>query len=189
MLTENSLQQFTNHIISQSHAMAGATIASSAAIACSLGETCIRMNIPPLTSAADQTLAERLAGEIRDIRGRLLALTDEDGASITAFAALRAAGKALEGQDRLCQMPAEMARLSIEAAGLLQEFRPLIDLARDDLEMAITLLVGTQRAAALLLDSNMRLWPEPDLLAKYEPQLAALRQEAGRVRPVDRIRP
>jgi len=55
--------------------------------------------------------------------------------------------------------------------------------------MAITLLVGTQRAATLLLDSNMRLWPEPDLLAKYEPQLAALRAEAGRVQPVDRIRP
>ncbi len=86
-------------------------------------------------------------------------------------------------------MPVEMARLSIEAACLLQEFRPLIDLARDDLEMAITLLVGTQRAATLLLDSNMRLWPEPDLLAKFEPQLAALREEAGRVQPVDRIRP
>jgi len=189
MLTDKPLCQFTDHIASQSHAMAGATIASSAAIACSLGETCIRMNIPLLTSAADQTLAERLAGEIRDICKRLLALTDEDGASITAFAALRAAGKMLEGQDRLCQMPAEMAQLSIEAACLLQEFRPLIDLARDDLEMAITLLVGTQRAATLLLDSNMRLWPEPDLLAKYEPQLAALRAEAGRVQPVDRIRP
>ena len=189
MLTDNSIRQFTDHIASQSHAMAGATIASSSAIACSLGETCIRMNIPLLTSAADQTLAGRLAGEIRDIRKRLLALTDEDGASNTAFAALRAAGKMLEGQDHLCQMPAEMAQLSIEAACLLQEFRPLIDLARDDLEMAITLLVGTQRAAALLLDSNMRLWPEPALLAKYEPELAALRAEAGRVRPVDQIRP
>jgi formiminotetrahydrofolate cyclodeaminase len=189
MLTENSLRQFTDHIASQGHAMAGATIAASAALACSLGEVCLRLNFALLSSATDRASAERLAGQLAGIRSRLLALTDEDGVAITTFAALRAAGKTLEGQDRLCQMPAEMARLSIEAACLLQEFRPLIDLARDDLEMAITLLVGTQRAAALLLDSNMRLWPEPDLLAKYEPQLAVLREEAGRVRPVDRIRP
>jgi len=189
MLTEYSLRQLTDHIARQGHAMAGATIAASAALACSLGEACLRINVPLLAIDADRALAERLAGQLAGIRSRLLALTDEDGAAITTFAALRAAGKTLEGQDRLCQMPVEMARLSIEAACLLQEFRPLIDLARDDLEMAITLLLGTQRAAALLLDSNMRLWPEPDLLAKFEPQLAALREDAGRVRPVDRIRP
>ena len=189
MLTENSIRQFTDHIASQSHAMAGATIAASAAAACSLGEACLRINVPLVASAADSALAERLANQLAGIRSRLLALTDEDGAAITAFATLRAAGKTLEGQDRLCQMPVEMAQLSIEAACLFQEFRPLIDLARDDLEMAIGLFAGTLRAATLLLDSNMRLWPEPDLLAKYEPQLAALRAEAGRVQPVDRIRP
>jgi formiminotetrahydrofolate cyclodeaminase len=188
MLTDNSLRESTGHIASQGHAMAGATIAASAALACSLGEVCLRLNFALLSNATDRASAERLAGQLAAIRSRLLALTDEDGAAITTFAALRAAGKTLEGQDRLCQMPAEMARLSVEAACLLQEFRPLIDLARDDLEMAITLLVGTQRAATLLLDSNLRLWPEPDLLAKYEPLLAALRAEAGKVRPVDRIR-
>ena len=189
MLTEISLLELTEHIASQGHAMAGATIAASVAAACSLGEACLHINVPLLASAADSGFAERLAGQLTGIRSRLLALTDEDGAAITTFAALRAAGKALEGQDRLCQMPVEMARLSIEAACLLQEFRPLIQLAQDDLEMAITLFSGSARAATLLLDSNMRLWPEPDLLAKYEPQLAALREEAGRTRPVDRIRP
>jgi len=189
MLTDNSIRQFTDHIASQGHAMAGATIAASAAAACCLGEACLRINVPLVAGAADSALAERLAGQLAGIRTRLLALTDEDGAAITAFAALRAAGKTLEGQDRLCRMPVEMARLSIEAACLLQDFRPLIQLAQDDLEMALTLFAGTVRAATLLLDSNMRLWPEADLLAKYEPQLAALRAEAGRVHPVDCIRP
>jgi len=169
--------------------MAGATIAASAALACSLGEACLRINIPLVARAADRVLAARLAGQLADIRDRLLALTDEDGAAITAFAALRAAGKTLEGQERLCQMPIEMARLAIEAACLLQEFRPIIQLAQDDLEMAITLLTGASRAATLLLDSNLRLWPALPLLARFEPELAALRGEAGRVRPVERIRP
>lgn len=189
MLTENSLKQLTDHIAGQGHAMAGATIAASAALACSLGEVCLRLNFGPLTNAADRAWAERLAGQLADLRGRLLALTDEDGAAITTFAALRVAGKTLEGQERLCQMPAEMARLAVEAACLLQEFRPFIDLARDDLEIAITLLAGTQRAATLLLDSNLRLWPDPPLLARFEPELAGLRAEAGRIQPVERIRP
>lgn len=169
--------------------MAGATIAASAALACSLGEVCLRLNFALLTHATDRPWAERLAGQLADLRGRLLALTDEDGAAITTFAALRAAGKTLEGQERLCQMPAEMGRLAVEAAGLLQEFRPFIDLARDDLEMAITLLAAAQRAATLLLDSNLRLWPDPPLLARFEPELAALRAAAGRIQPVERIRP
>lgn len=189
MLTENSLHQFTAHIASQGHAMAGATIAASAALACSLGETCIRLNVPLLAQADDRALAGRLADGIARLRKQLLALTDEDGAAITTFAALRAAGKTLEGQERLCQMPTEMARLAGEAACLLQECRPFVDLARDDLEMAIVLLAGAQHAATLLLDSNLRLWPDPPLLARFEPELAALRAAAGRIQPVERIRP
>ena len=64
MLTDNSIQQFTDHVASQGHAMAGATIAASAALACSLGEACVRINVPLLSSAADAELAERLAGQI-----------------------------------------------------------------------------------------------------------------------------
>ncbi|MDQ1300857.1 MAG: hypothetical protein QG637_777 [Chloroflexota bacterium] len=189
MLTESSLRHFTDHVASQGHAMAGATTAAAAAAACSLGEACLRINVPLVAAGADRALAERLAGQLAEIRGRLLALTDEDGAAITAFAALRMAGKTLEGQARLCQMPVEMARLAIAAACRLQEFRPLIQMAQDDLEMAITLLAGTLRAATLLLDSNLRLWPDASLLAQFEPELAALRAEAGRVQPVARIRP
>ncbi len=184
MLTQYSIRQFTAHIASQGHAMAGATIAASAALACSLGEACVRINAPYLAGAE----AGRVAGRLADIRDQLQALTDEDGAAITAFAALRTAGKGLEGQDRLCQMPVEMGRLSAEAACLLQDFRPLIQLAQDDLEMAITLLDGAARAAALLLDSNLRIWPDPILLARFEPELGRLREQMKTVHPIEAIR-
>ncbi|MCX6032270.1 MAG: cyclodeaminase/cyclohydrolase family protein [Chloroflexi bacterium] len=184
MLTDNSIRQFTAHVASQQHAMAGATIAASAALACSLGEACVRINAPHLAGAE----AGRVAGRLADIRDQLQALTDEDATAITAFAALRAAGKEFKGQDRLCQMPVEMGRLSAEAAWLLQDFRPLIQLAQDDLEMAITLLDGAARAAALLLDSNLRIWPDPTLLAKYEPELGGLRGQINTVHPVSVVR-
>ena len=85
-------------------------------------------------------------------------------------------------------MPLEMGSLAAEAAALLQEFRPLVRGVQDDLEMAITLLAGAARAASLLLDSNLRLWPEASLLAAYEPALAGLREQTGGLRPVERVR-
>ncbi len=188
MLTENSVRHFTDHIAGQGHAMAGATIAASGALACGLGEACVRINLSHPEATDEQGAAQKVADRLADIRGQLQALSDEDGAAITAFAALRDAGQELAGQDRLSQLPVEMGSLTAEAASLLQGFRPLVRNVQDDLEMAITLLAGTTRAAALLLDSNLRLWPEPVLLTKYEPALAELRARAVGIRPAESVR-
>ncbi len=187
MLTGNSFRHLTAHIASARTAMAGATIAASAALACALGEACVRLNFELLDDAQRQAAAA-LAARLAAIRGELEALCDEDGEAITAFAALRAAGETLRGQERLCEMPAAMARLATEAATGLQGFRPRIQVAQDDLEMAITLLDGAGRAAILLLDSNLRIWPEPALLGRFEPALAQLRTQAEDVEPAQRIR-
>ena len=170
--------------------MAGATHCGLGCTGVQLrGEACLRINIRILTNPPDCALAERLAGQLAGIRSRLLALTDEDGADNHHLRRLARCRHNAGGSGSLMPDARRDGPDVHRAASLLQEFRPLIDLARDDLEMAIALLAGTQRAAALLLDSNLRLWPEPDLQAKFEPELAALREEAGRVRPVGRIRP
>ena len=129
-------------------------------------------------------LAERLAA----LRGQLLALSDEDGAAITTFAVMRDSGQELLGQGRLCEMPVEMGHAAGDAARLLQDFRPLVRNVQDDLEMAITLLAGAVRAATLLLDSNLRLWPERSLLATFEPALAQLRLALADIHPAERAR-
>ncbi len=55
--------------------------------------------------------------------------------------------------------------------------------------MAILLLYGTARAAALLLDSNLRIWPEPLVrLIRFEPELETLRKHLQGIRPVERVR-
>lgn len=187
MLTEGSLRHFTAHIASARTAMAGATIAASAGVACALGEACVRLNFDLLDEVQREGASE-LAARLAAIRAELETLCDEDGDAITAFAALRTAGETLRGQERLCEMPVAMARLAAEAAAGLQGFRPHIQAAQDDLEMAIALLDGVLHAATLLLDSNLRLWPEPALLATFEPELAALRMAAGHVQPVARVR-
>ncbi len=187
MLTQDSFRQVTAHVAGAGTAMAGAAIAGSAALACALGEACVRLNFDLLEVPQRESVA-KLAGWLAGVRAELQALCDEDGDAITAFAALRAAGETLKGQERLCEMPVAMARLAAEAAIGLQGFRPHIQVAQDDLEMAITLLAGALHAAILLLDSNLRIWPEPALLARFEPELAQLRVQADDVAPVERIR-
>ena len=77
----------------------------------------------------------------------------------------------------------------METAVILQNFRPLVcEQVKDDLEMSIRLLAGVAQAALLLLDSNLRIWPEPDLLAEFEPVLTELDAKITALSPVERIR-
>ena len=102
---------------------------------------------------------------------------------------MREAGNELSSHQLLCHVPAQVCHLSIGAATSLQDFRPLVcEQVRDDLEISISLLTGTAQAAMLLLDSNLRIWPEEALLREYEPIRANLEAEIGRLDPVSRIR-
>ena len=85
-VTESNVRQFTEHVSTRQHAMAGATIAASAAIACSLGEVCVRISIQYQDTARGRDTAEKATKRLDDIRQTLLTLADEDGAAITAFA-------------------------------------------------------------------------------------------------------
>ena len=58
----------------------------------------------------------------------------------------------------------------------------------DDLELGITLLAGAAQAAMLLVDSNLRLWPEKALIDKYEPIRAELARQIRQLSPVARLR-
>lgn len=169
--------------------MAGAVIAASAAQATALGEACMQIS---LDHQVDKLNWQDVTGRIEQmvhLKNTLIEWCDQDASAIAEFVALREAGAGLQGQRLLCDSPAEISRLCIEAATLLQAFRPLvIEQVKDDLEMSITLLAGSGQAAMLLLDSNLRHWSEPDLLAEYEPLLTELIEKIGRLSPVPRIR-
>lgn len=176
-VTELPVRRFSSHVSGQSHAMAGAVIAISAAQAVSLGRACIFIS----------------QGETRrldEIREELLRCGDQDANAIAEFAALRGLGQELKGKDLLCELPAKLSRLSAEAARILQDFRPQVDeRVRDDLEMSVRLLFGTAHAAVLLLDSNLRIWTDEELALKYEPILSGLLNFIDGLSPVNRIRP
>ncbi|NJM39738.1 MAG: hypothetical protein HC853_02680 [Anaerolineae bacterium] len=122
-------------------------------------------------------------------RTRFLAIADEDAKAIGEFVRLREAGQPLQGYQLLCDGPQEMAHIGIAAAQAMQAFRPFVcERTRDDLEFALTLMHGAALAAMQLLDSNLRIWPLPELLAKYDPAVQQLSAELALLKPAKRIR-
>lgn len=186
-MIKRKVHEFIDEVSGQNHAMAGAVIALSAAQATALGHACVQISLNKLDSG-DEAIAsqiETLAGMI----SQLLEWCDRDANAIAEFVALRESGQELAGQQLLCQAPAQVSRLSVEAANILKNARTFVcEQVQDDLEMSISLLVGTARAALLLLDSNLRIWPEAELLAEFEPVLAELESEIENIQPKKRIR-
>ncbi|MGB3714461.1 MAG: cyclodeaminase/cyclohydrolase family protein [Candidatus Promineifilaceae bacterium] len=186
-LTTQTAAQFVHEVSHKSHAMAGAVIALSATQAAALGQACMRISRDELDldhQAIDKQI-DRLSKNIRE----LLQWCDRDATAIAEYVALREAGETLTGQQLLCQAPAAIGQISVQVASILQDFRPCVnERVQDDLEMAISLLAGTAQAAMLLLDSNLRIWPEPALLAQFEPIREELATDIDHLSPVDRIR-
>lgn len=188
-ITTKTSRQFIDHVSAQHHAMAGAVISISASQAVALGEACIRISLEDQFDTLDNDDVLSRAEQMAEIKNRLAEWCDKDATAIAEFVALREAGEELKGQQLLCQAPAEISQLSIQGATILQNFRLLVsERVQDDLEMSISLLTGTAQAAMLLLDSNLRIWPEKALLDEYEPIRADLEQQISQLTPVARIR-
>ncbi len=187
MITDKTIAQFVETVSGQNHAMAGATIAASAAQATALGLACVQISQNAL-QARDRPYLEQIK-RLDTIKNELLDLCDRDATAIADFVALREAGKALDGQRLLCQIPVDVCRFCVATAVTLQDFRPHVyERVHDDMEMSICLLAGTARAALLLLDSNLRIWPQSDLLAEFEPVIEQLGQEIDQLTPLRRMR-
>jgi formiminotetrahydrofolate cyclodeaminase len=184
--TSQTVAQFIQEVSNQSHAMAGAVIALSAAQAAALGQACLQISRADLEiqNEANDKQIERLTL----MKNELLQWCDRDANAIAEFVALRDAGETLKGQKLLCSAPARVSRLSIETGSILQDFRPFVgERVRDDLEMSISLLTGTAQAAMLLLDSNLRIWPEPALLSEFDLIRQGLITDISALSPVKRI--
>jgi hypothetical protein len=187
--TEQTVRQFVSEVSDQHHPMSGAVIAVSAAQAAALGEACMQISLDNQVDRLNwQDVTTRIE-QMAQIKDNLLEWCDQDTKAIAERMALRDANEALSSQRFWCESSVEISRLSIEAATLLQDFRPLVfEKVRDDLEITINLLVCTARTATLLLDSNLLVWPNPALLEEYGPIQAELESQVGQLTPVAEIR-
>ncbi len=180
-ISVQSVYHFINEVAHQKHAMAGAVIAMSAAQAASLGLACMRISKDQVKHDIENF--DSNIKEIDETKNTLMNWGDKDANAIAEFVRLRDAGDELQGQRLLCDAPSNVARLSINTAKILQNFRVnVIEKVKDDLEMSISLLHGTAHAAILLLESNLRIWPEKSLLDIYEPILQELSEDSNKIK-------
>lgn len=189
--TEKTIRQFVSDVSDAHHAMAGAVIAASAAQATALGEACLQISLDNQVDRLDWTAVSARIEQMAHLKNTLVAWCDQDGATLLEYTALVAeVGDPARQQRLLCESPAEISRLAVEGAAILQDFRPLVfEQVKDDLEMALRLLTGAGRAALLLLDSNLRVWANnPALLKEFEPILTELEAQLEQLTPVKRIR-
>ncbi len=171
------------------HCQAGATIAISGALAVALAQATANGCLAGGAGDADGEAMHTMQRVMATIRERYQTLAIEDGAAITQFVRLRESGQALAGYGVLCDGPQEMAQLAIQAAQQIQAYRPYVcERTRDDLEFSLVLITGVARAATQLLDSNLRIWPLPDLVTKYDPIVQRLYAQIDILQPVPRIR-
>lgn len=188
-ITSQSVLEAATQIAEANHCQAGGAIGLNGAMAAALAQATANCTLVDGATGATADAAKDVQQIMARIRRRMGAIADEDAEAITTFVELRNRGEALKGYGVLCDGPRELSDLAIEATQAMQAFRAHVgERGKDDLEFAITLMAGVARAAMQLLDSNMRIWPLPDLLAKYDPEVKRLLAAIDQLQPVARIR-
>ncbi|MFC1463967.1 MAG: cyclodeaminase/cyclohydrolase family protein [Candidatus Brachytrichaceae bacterium NZ_4S206] len=189
-LTQRTIGEALDHIAQATHCQAGATIALGGALAAGLAQATANASLDEGVSGEAQDAARRMQHAMSQARMRFQALADQDAQAITTFVELRQRGEALRGYELLCDGPREMADLAIGATQAMQDYRAHVcERTKDDLEFALALMSTTAHAAMLLLDSNLRIWPLPELIARYDSHVARLAAAIAALQPVARIRP
>lgn len=171
------------------HCQAGGTIGVSGALAAALAQATANATRSAQPTPIQDAAAAHMQSTMLHARTEFLRLADADADAILAFVALEERGEPLAGYVLLCDGPRAMADLAITATQAMQSFRAHVcERSHDDLEFAITLMAGVARAALQLLDSNLRIWPQPELLAAFEPHVTRLLQAIDTLTPIRRIR-
>ncbi len=189
ILSQSIVRDAVARIGDHDHCQAGGTIGLSAALAAALAHATANGSLAAEPTAGQAEAAHRMQTAMADAGTKFLDLADQDANAILEFVALEEQGEALRGDALLCDGPLAMADLAITCATAMQGFRAQVsERTRDDLEFALTLMVGAARAAMQLLDSNLRIWPLPDLLAAFDPHAMRLEGAIARLTPTTRIR-
>ena len=171
------------------HCQAGGAIGLSAALAAALAQATANSTLANAPAPAQVAPARAMQAAMAAARAEFTRLADQDANAILEFVALEEQGAALAGYALLCDGPRDLAAAAIAAAQAMQDYRAHVgERSRDDLEFALTLMAGAAHSALLLLDSNLRIWPLPELLAAYEPAVAHLVAGLATLQPLARIR-
>ena len=188
-MIQQTVAEMIDGMAEASHCEAGAAIALSGALAAALAKATANVTLMLATAADTIEFSRNMQVSMAAAHLRFQAIATEDAQAIGEFVRLREGGQPLKGYQLLCDGPQEMAHLALDAATHMQTYRAFVcERTRDDLEFALTLMIGTAQAALQLLDSNLRIWPLPELLAQFDAVVDQLSTRIAQLTPRQRIR-
>ncbi len=168
-ITESTIRQFVVDVTEQHYILSGAIIAVSAAQAAALGESCVQISLDNQIDKLDWHLVSQHIQQIAHIRNDLLMWCDHEASAIVEYTSLLN-DNIIVSREPLYESCTKISELSINAAKLLKDFRPLVFAdVLDDLEIAIGLLANMAKAAIVLLNKNLQQGSnQPTLQQKYK---------------------
>jgi hypothetical protein len=182
-ISEKTFRQIINDISNQYYPMTGAVIATMATQAAALAEACMQISLDNQVDKLNWQEATAQIGQMAHIKETLLEWCNQHTNQMTKH--MIQFNHNLEPKSRL--LPdhlAEISSLSIQAAKILQDFRPLaFEQVNDDIEMALNLLTMTAKNALLLLGSSTYRWSDEAMLAEYEPVRVRLEEQLKQLTP------
>jgi hypothetical protein len=187
-ITEKTFRQIIDEISDQHHPMTGTVIAAQAAQAAALAEACMQISLDNQVDKLNWQDVTTRIGQMAHVKDTLLEWCNQHTSQMADYMARSKHNAELSSRQMLCDHSAEIGSLSLQAATLLQAFRPLVfEQVSDDLEMALNLLTSTAKTATLLLESNIRRWPD-QALKEYEPIRTNLEEGIHQLTPLNRIK-
>ena len=177
IVTEMTIRQFVAKVSNQQHAMSGAVIAVAAAQAAALGEACVQISLDNQVDKLDWHGVSQRIAQIAELKEELIKCYDYETNVITDHLDYMVTDKSVSPHI-VFESGVHVGQLILKVIQLLEEFRPSVfsDL-KNDFDITVKLLLGAAQSNGLLLNSYLQLWPDPTLVAEYEPQWAELAQQ------------
>ncbi|MCB0193707.1 MAG: cyclodeaminase/cyclohydrolase family protein [Anaerolineae bacterium] len=178
-LIDKTVRQYVDGISDQYYPMTGSVIAVMAAQAAALAEACVQISLDNQVDKLDwQDVTTRIE-QLAHIKSTLLEWSNQD---ISTGRTDNPPAADNGNQNALFDYAVEIAKLSLEAAEKLQDFRPMTYASlKDDLEIAVYLLTSTAQTAALLLKHNLSTVSNPALTEPYHTILTDLGQQINQL--------
>ena len=178
-LTNKTVRQYIDAVSDQYYPMTGPVIALMAAHAAALAEACMQLSLDHQVDKLDWQDVTGRIGQMAHFKDTLVEWSNQDIASGRIDDALAAVnGYRLA----LCDYSTEIAKLSTQAVRVIQDFRPLTyRQVAGDLDIAVSLLTGTARAALQLLADNLTVEIGSDSVQKYRVVMADLTSQLAQL--------
>ena len=174
-LTNKTVRQYVDTISDQYYPMTGSVIAVMAAQAAGLAEACIQISLDNQVDKLDWQDVTTRIGQMAHLKNTLVEWSNQD---IPTDRNDNSLATDPGNQLRLLDYATEIAKLSLGAAKILQDFRSMAYVnIKNDLDIATHLLTSTAQTASLLLKHNLDITSDATLVQKYEPILMDLKQQ------------